>query len=84
MGGSPYEFNAQNGFNKLNVAAGRKFVDNIQFYSGGNPVGNVGGGPGSSGGGGGGGDLDCGGGKIMGIKGASGVYVDRLGVICTA
>jgi hypothetical protein len=84
MGGGPYEFKAEDGFNKLNVAASKRFVDNIQFYSGGNPMGNVGGGSGSSGGGIGGGDLDCGGGKIMGIKGGSGVYVDRLGVICTA
>lgn len=81
-GGGPFEVNSGGGFSKLGVYANRRFVDNVQFFNGGNRLGAQGGGAGSSGGGAAVHNFDCGGGKIIGIRGASGAYVDRIGVIC--
>ncbi len=76
-GGVPFTIDSNSGFNKLKVKSGL-LVDNITFVNTqGADIGVVGGG-----GGGGPIDLNCGDGKIMGLKLKAGGLLDRIQIVC--
>jgi hypothetical protein len=75
-GGGPFSVVSDNGFNKIHVRSGA-LVDNIKFFTDNAEKGAFGGGGGE-----GPHDLNCGDGKIMGLKLRTGGLVDRIQVIC--
>lgn len=76
-GGAPYYIRSKIGFGKADVRSG-SMIDKVVLYDAqGKMAGSFGGEGGAPS------TLSCGyGGRIMGIKGRSGQYVDKLGFIC--